>query len=96
MIAGQVARHQIAKATEDFNALIREGQNKIDKGSEVDFFAKFGEKEAGNVQLSNAFLLKGLGSKGLGDTVKAKEFLQKAVELSANNLWAITELQELI
>jgi tetratricopeptide (TPR) repeat protein len=84
-----------AKAGECFKGLIEEGQKQIDKGSEVDFFAKFGEKEAGSVQLSNAFLLKGLGSKGMGDIAKARELLQKAVELSASNLWAITELQGL-
>jgi tetratricopeptide (TPR) repeat protein len=84
-----------AKAEVCFNALIGEGQKQIGKGSEVDFFAKFGEKEARNVQLSNAYLLKGLGCKGLGETLKAKEFLQKATELSASNLWAITELKGL-
>jgi tetratricopeptide (TPR) repeat protein len=80
-----------AKATGRFNALIEAGDKRISKGSEVDFFAKFGEKEAANVQLSNAYLLKGLGYKGLGDTAKATENLQKAVELSASNLWANIE-----
>jgi tetratricopeptide (TPR) repeat protein len=84
-----------AKATEIFNALIREGENRLDKGTEVDFFAKFGEKEAGNVQLSNAYLLKGLGCKGLGENANAREFLQKAVEFSVSNLWATTELKGL-
>ena len=36
--------------------------------SDIDFFAKFGEREADNVRLSNAYLLKGLGYKGLGDS----------------------------
>jgi tetratricopeptide (TPR) repeat protein len=83
------------RAEECFNALIGEGQKQIDKGSEVDFFAKFGEKEARNVQLSNAYLLKGLGCKGIGDYANAREFLKKAKEFSASNLWAINELKGL-
>jgi tetratricopeptide (TPR) repeat protein len=82
------------KATECFNMLVDEGDKKFKQGSEVDFFAKFGEKEASNVQLSNMYLLKGLGYKGLGDNAKATENLQKAVDLSASNLWANIELQK--
>jgi tetratricopeptide (TPR) repeat protein len=83
-----------AKASEYFNSLIEEGNKIIKQGSEVDFFAKFGEREAANVQLSNAYLLKGLGYKGLGDTNSATENLTKAVELSASNLYARVELIE--
>jgi tetratricopeptide (TPR) repeat protein len=81
-----------AKATEYFNALISEGEKSIKQGSDIDFFAKFGEREAENVRLSNAYLLIGLGYKGLGDTNAAAENLKKAVELSASNLWAKVEL----
>ncbi|HEX2974752.1 MAG TPA: tetratricopeptide repeat protein, partial [Bacteroidales bacterium] len=80
-----------ARANELFNALINEGETRIKKGSETDFFAKFGEKEAANVQLSNAYLLKGLGYKGLGEKDKASENLKKATELSASNLYAKVE-----
>jgi tetratricopeptide (TPR) repeat protein len=81
------------KATEYFNSLIAEGEKRIKQGSEIDFFAKFGEREAENVQLSNAYLLKGLGYKGLGDNNNATENLRKAVELSASNLYAKVELK---
>ncbi|TSA35452.1 MAG: DUF5107 domain-containing protein [Porphyromonadaceae bacterium] len=79
------------KASAIFNSLIEEGNKWINQGSEIDFFAKFGEREAGNVQLSNAYMLKGLGDKGLNDTKAATENLKKAVELSASNLWANIE-----
>ena len=82
-----------AKASEYFNSLIEEGDKRIKQGSEIDFFAKFGEREAENVQLSTAYLLKGLGYKGLGDTNAAAENLKKAVELSASNLYASVELK---
>jgi Tfp pilus assembly protein PilF len=73
--------------------LISDGDKKIKQGSEIDFFAKFGEREAENVRLSNAYLLKGLGYKGLGDTNAATENLKKAVELSVSNLYAIAEME---
>jgi len=81
------------EADEAFNSIIAEGERQIKESTsnETDFFAKFGEREAENTRLSNAYLLKGLGNKGLGSTASAKENLQKAVELSAGNLYAITE-----
>jgi tetratricopeptide (TPR) repeat protein len=81
------------KASEYFNSLIEVGNKRVNKGSEIDFFAKFGERESGNVQLSNAYLLKGLGYKGLGDAKSATENLKKAVDLSASNLYANVELK---
>lgn len=81
------------KAAQRFKSLIEEGDKRINEGEAVDFFAKFGEKEATNVQLSNAWLLKGLGSKGLGDTKSATENLTKSTELSTSNLWANIELK---
>jgi tetratricopeptide (TPR) repeat protein len=83
------------EAADIFNALIAEGERQLGQNSsrEADFFAKFGEREAENARLSNAYLLKGLGYKGLGNDTAAKENLQKAVELSVSNLYANTELQ---
>jgi tetratricopeptide (TPR) repeat protein len=85
------------EADDAFNVLIDEGEREIKQSSpdEVDFFAKFGTSEAENARLSNAYLLKGLGYKGLGNITAAKESLKKAVELSASNLYAITELKAL-
>jgi tetratricopeptide (TPR) repeat protein len=85
------------EASDAFNAIIEEGERQVKQSAsnEVDFFAKFGEKEAENARLSNAYLLKGLGYKGLGNKEAAKENLQKAVELSVGNLYAAIELKEL-
>jgi tetratricopeptide (TPR) repeat protein len=86
-----------SEAIEAYNAIIAEGERQINlsTSNETDFFSKFGVREAENARVSNAYLLKGLGYKGLGNTAAAKENLQKAVELSASNLYAITELQEI-
>ena len=81
------------KASECFNKLIEEGKKRLETGSEVDFFAKFGEKESVAVQMSNAHLLVGLGQSGLGNSNAASENLKKAVKLSASNLWAAIELK---
>jgi len=81
------------KASEYFNAMISDGDKRIKMGSETDFFAKFGEREAENARLSNAYLVKGLGYKGLGNANAASENLKKAVELSASNLWAKVEME---
>ncbi|MGA1978809.1 MAG: DUF5107 domain-containing protein [Bacteroidales bacterium] len=83
------------EASEIFNSLIENGEKQINQqpSANVDFFAKFGEREAENARLSNAYLLKGLGYKGLGNTDLAMTNLKKAVELSVSNLWAKSELQ---
>jgi tetratricopeptide (TPR) repeat protein len=88
----------IKEANEAFNAIIAEGDRQIKQSDsdEADFFAKFGVKEAENARLSNAYLLKGLGNKGLGNAAAANENLHKAVELSASNLYAITELSDML
>jgi tetratricopeptide (TPR) repeat protein len=81
------------KASDIFKQLVTEGEKRINETSDIDFFAKFGEREAENVRLSNAYLLKGLGNKGLGNTDAKTENLKKAVELSASNLFAGIELE---
>jgi tetratricopeptide (TPR) repeat protein len=83
------------KAAEIFNSLIEAGERRISQGAEQDFFATFREREGENSMLSDAYLLKGLGYKGLGDREKANENLKKAVEYSNSNLWATSELKDL-
>ncbi|MBN2667563.1 MAG: DUF5107 domain-containing protein [Bacteroidales bacterium] len=85
------------EAEKAFNALKAEGDRQINRGetSEVDFFAKFGEREAENARLSNAYLLKGLGNKGLGNIPEARANLVKAMELSSASLYAKSELEGL-
>jgi tetratricopeptide (TPR) repeat protein len=85
------------EATGIFNSLISEGDRLLGQSSskDIDFFAKFGEQEAENARMSNAYLIKGLGYKGLGNTDASTENLRKAVELSAGNLYANMELKGL-
>ena len=83
------------KANEVFNSLIEQGDRRINQGSDLDFFATFRERQAENSMLSDAYMLKGLGYKGLGKNDLAQENLKKAVEYSNSNLWANAELQGL-
>jgi Tfp pilus assembly protein PilF len=51
----------------------------------------FGRGEASNDRLSRLYTMRGLGYKGLGDLQKAKADLDKVLELSQSNLWALAE-----
>jgi tetratricopeptide (TPR) repeat protein len=85
-----------ARASEIFNSLIAEGEKQLTGGgAEDDFFAIFGEREAENMRMSQAYTLKGLGYKGSGKADPARENLTKAVDLSVGNLWAGVELKGL-
>jgi tetratricopeptide (TPR) repeat protein len=80
-------------ASELFESMITEGDRLINEaGTEGDFFAIFGEREAENARRSQAFTIRGLGYKGTGETEKAKKDLNEAVALQHGNLWANAEL----
>lgn len=84
-----------AKASEIFESMKSEGEKQTSQSAAPgeDFFAKFGAKEAENVRLSNGYLLKGLGLKGLGDHTMAATNLKAALERQISNLWAYVELE---
>jgi len=94
---GNLKLGKMEEASEIFNSLITDGEEQINRGISPgeDFFAKFGAREAENARLSNAYLLIGLGYKGLGEKKLAAENLNKAVKLSAGNLYAKLELHDL-
>ena len=82
-----------AQASEIFNSMISDAERQLNQGSSsTDFFAKFGAQEAENTRRSLAYTSRGLGYKGIGQTSKAKEDLERAVNLSRSNLWANVEL----
>jgi tetratricopeptide (TPR) repeat protein len=76
---------------EIFNGLVALGKDRLET-SEIDFFAKFGERETADDKSANAWYLIGLGYLGLGDHEKSREAFQKAVELNINHLWAKVHL----
>ena len=75
-----------SEADKIFNSLITEGEEKINELTD-------GVEEKENAKLSNAYLLKGLGHKGLGDNQSGRDNLRKSNALSISNLVAKVELE---
>jgi tetratricopeptide (TPR) repeat protein len=71
-----------------FEGLKRFVQNRLEGMAEMDFFAKFGEKQSADIQRAQAFYLLGLSYLGMEDREKAKSEFEKALELNINHLWA--------
>jgi tetratricopeptide (TPR) repeat protein len=85
-----------ANAKEVFDSMVSYANRQLDGSGTTDFFAIFGEREADNTRKSQAFTLRGLGYKGLGQIEAATEDLKQAIELSYSNLWANAELNSSI
>jgi tetratricopeptide (TPR) repeat protein len=81
-----------SRADQVFRAMVSSGDDLVNNRNQGEFFAIFGEREAESTARSNAFTLRGLGYKGLGESEKATDDLQKAVDYSVSNLWAAVEL----
>ncbi|MCJ7838690.1 MAG: hypothetical protein MUP61_05695, partial [Burkholderiales bacterium] len=84
-----------AEAKALFDALASDGAAQIESGGTVDFFMKFGERQARGTRLAQAHYLAALGALGNGDMASAKGSLEKAIELNPNHLWARTLIEEL-
>ena len=81
-----------SSADQVFRAMVSSGDDLVNNRYQGEFFAIFGEREAESTARSNAYTLRGLGYKGLGESEKATDDLQKAVDYSVSNLWAAVEL----
>ncbi|HEX2395139.1 MAG TPA: tetratricopeptide repeat protein, partial [Bacteroidales bacterium] len=75
------------EATEIFDQLIDQGMQRLEI-PDIDFFAKFGEKESADDRRSEAHYLIGLGYLGKGMDKEAKPEFEKAVSLNINHVWA--------
>jgi tetratricopeptide (TPR) repeat protein len=75
------------RAKKLYQSLVERGESLLQKESEIDFFAKFGEKENQNKRFAHAYYLSGLGALGLGDRAKAKTAFQHAADYDGNNIW---------
>jgi tetratricopeptide (TPR) repeat protein len=78
-----------------YDGLIRFGQQALEGGGSVDFFAKFGERQSKNARLAQARYALGLGYLGIGKQLEAKAEFEKALELNANHLGATVQLAAL-
>jgi tetratricopeptide (TPR) repeat protein len=82
-----------SEATEIFNDLIELGKQRLDV-PDIDFFAKFGERETADDRKSEAHYLIGLGYLGKGLNQEAKQEFNEAVRLNINHIWATEYLRE--
>jgi tetratricopeptide (TPR) repeat protein len=80
------------EANKIFDDLIEMGNKAVTAGSDIDYFAKFGQKRSSRFRLADAHYLIGLGNLGKGETAKAKSEFQAVLELNVNHLGATTQL----
>ena len=71
--------------------MVSEANRQTERSVDSEVGAIFGRRESSDIRLSRLHTLRGLGYKGLGELQKAKADLDKALELSQNNLTAIIE-----
>jgi tetratricopeptide (TPR) repeat protein len=82
------------EAAEVFDGLIELGKQRLDV-PDIDFFAKFGERETPDDRKSEAHYLIGLGYLGKGLDQEARQEFAEAVRLNINHIWAAEYLREL-
>lgn len=88
---GKVGRHE--EAQKMFEALINAGKEKLEAAPEMDFFAKFGERQSALIRQANAHYLIGLGYLGKGKKAEARAEFKKALELNINHSAARRQLE---
>ncbi|MBN1804672.1 MAG: DUF5107 domain-containing protein [Sedimentisphaerales bacterium] len=79
------------KALKIFDDLIASAK----PGQSVEFFAKFGERQAHNIRAADTHYRLGLGYLGKGMKTEAKAAFEKALELNINHLWAGVHLSDM-
>lgn len=71
-----------------FSGLTKFAKGRLETAADMDFFAKFGEKQSAVKRRAQAHYLVGLGCLGHGDLPVADKEFKKALELNRNHLWA--------
>ncbi|MFI5380109.1 MAG: DUF5107 domain-containing protein [Tepidisphaerales bacterium] len=83
------------QASRGFDELIGYGTERLQAGSDVDFFAKFGGRQSIASQKTRAHYLLGLGYLGKGKPAEAKKEFEAALQLNVSHLGARTMLSRL-
>ena len=81
-----------SEANKIFDDLIAMGDKAMAAESDIDYFAKFGQKRSTRFRLADAHYLIGLGNLGKGETAKAQVEFQAVLKLNVNHLGATTQL----
>jgi tetratricopeptide (TPR) repeat protein len=84
-----------AEAANDFEGLIKTGTERLTRGEDADFFAKFGEQQTRQAQQASAHYTLGLGYLGNGDPKAARNEFETAAKLNVSHVWARMQAAEL-
>ncbi len=82
------------EATKEFDELIKTGVERLTRGEDADFFAKFGEQQTRQVQQASAQYTIGLGCLGKGDVTGALTAFEAASKLNVSHVWAKIQAAE--
>jgi len=86
---------QEAQAARIFDELIKSGRSELQATSDMNYFAKFGERRSEAARIAHARYLMGLGYLGQGKRAEAKAEFEKVIERNVNHLGAQTQLAAL-
>ncbi len=92
-----LALQEIDKKTDAsllFDNLIAKGERDV-TGYVENFFVSFGPGQTVQEVNSEAYYTRGLGYLGKGETLKAKEFFRKALEIKPDHLWTVNFLNKI-
>jgi len=86
---------EAAQAASVFAELVKSGKQELEATSDMDYFAKFGERRSEAARTAHAHYLMGLGYLGQGNRPEAKAEFEKVIERNVNHLGARTQLAAL-
>jgi len=86
--------NQEEKALQIFDGLIASAEDQLKSNTEMDFFAKFGEKQSDLLHKANAYYLLGLGYLGKEQKIEAKKAFEKVLTFNINHSGAKDHLSE--
>jgi len=81
-----------AEAAQIFQRLIETGKAELDATSDLDYFAKFGERRPEAARIGQARFLMGLGYLGQDKRAEARAEFERVLEKNINHLWAQVHL----
>ena len=82
----KLGRDEQAKAI--YDELIETGKNRLERGEDADYFAKFGEQQSRQAQRADGHYILALGHLGKGERDDARRHLTNAAALDASHVWA--------
>jgi tetratricopeptide (TPR) repeat protein len=85
----------INKADSLFDTLIENGKKRLQQEQNIDFFAKFGEREASGARIKSAYVSMAFGYLGREEPATAVSYFRKAQTIDPNDVWVNHYLKQL-